>query len=147
MDDFSYRRGVALITGGSGGIGREVCRLMAERGSDVALTYNRNGDAAQSAVADVVAAGRRGVAYRVDLVDAAAVGSLVDTLVHRFAGIHTVIHAAGPHVPQRYLSCVTPGLMRERLDQEAAALFNVLSPALMSLREAGGTIVAVTTAA
>jgi NAD(P)-dependent dehydrogenase (short-subunit alcohol dehydrogenase family) len=147
MDDFSHRGGVALVTGGSGGIGEAICRLMATRGANVALTYNRNADVAESVLREVRAAGRQGHAQQLDLADAAAAKALIADLVQRFGGVHTVIHAAGPHVPQLHLSRVSVEQLRERLEQEAAALFNVLSPAIPALREARGAIVAVTTAA
>lgn len=147
MGDFASRTGVALVTGGSGGIGAWICRLMAARGSDVVLTYNRNADAAGALVEEIRAAGRQGCATQLDLVDAAATRALIEDLVDRFGGLHTVIHAAGPHVPQIHLSRVDVGEIRDRLELEVTAVFNLLSPALATLRETRGAIVAVTTAA
>jgi len=147
MDDFSHRPGAALVTGGSGGIGVAICRLMARRGAEVALTYNRNPDAAEAVLRDVRAAGRRGHARQLDLTDPSAAAALVADVVGQFGGLHTLIHAAGPHVPQRHLSRVSVEEMRDRLEQEAAALFNVLSPAIPALGETRGAVVAVTTAA
>ena len=48
MNDFGDRGGAAIVTGGSGGLGAAVCRLLAERGSDVALTYHGNEAAARA---------------------------------------------------------------------------------------------------
>ena len=53
MSDFGDRAGAAVVTGGSGGIGAAIARLFAERGSDVAITYNRNLAAADKVVAEV----------------------------------------------------------------------------------------------
>lgn len=147
MGDFSDRRGIALVTGGSGGIGAAICRLMAARGADVVLTYNRNAEAAAEVVRDVEALGRTVRAEQIDLVDAKATRELVERLVERFGVVHSVILASGPHVPQIHLSRVDVGEMRDRLEQEAGAAFNLLSPALPTLRDAHGAIVAVTTAA
>ena len=41
-EEFSEREGVAVVTGGTGGIGSAVCRLLARRGSDIAFTYRSN---------------------------------------------------------------------------------------------------------
>jgi NAD(P)-dependent dehydrogenase (short-subunit alcohol dehydrogenase family) len=147
MGDFSDRRGVALVTGGSGGIGAAICRLMAARGAAVVLTYNRNADAAVGVVRDVEALAGTAEAEQLDLVDARATRALVERLVDRFGAVHSVILASGPHVPQIHLSRIDAGAMRDRLEQEAGAAFNLLSPALPTLREARGAIVAVTTAA
>ena len=59
MSDFGDRAGAAVVTGGSGGIGAAIARLFAERGSDVAITYNRNLAAADKVVAEVEAHGRK----------------------------------------------------------------------------------------
>jgi NAD(P)-dependent dehydrogenase (short-subunit alcohol dehydrogenase family) len=62
-------------------------------------------------------------------------------------GIHTLVYAAGPHVPMVHLSKVTPGQYRAQLVADAAAFFNLVHPALPLLRESRGSIVAVTTVA
>ena len=62
-------------------------------------------------------------------------------------GVHTLVYAAGPHVPQKHLSKVTPAEMQEQLDADASGFFAVASPALPHLRQTEGSIVAVTTAA
>ena len=59
MDDFGARSGVAIVTGGSGGLGAAVCRLLAARGSDVVLSYRANATRAQEVVDDVIALGHR----------------------------------------------------------------------------------------
>lgn len=147
MGDFSDRSGTALVTGGSGGIGAAICRMLAERGSDVVLTYHRNDQAAAAVAADVEAAGQRAEARSLDLVDQEATAAFLTDVAERFGGIHTVVHAAGPHVRQVHLSKVDPSEFRRQLEQEVVAFFNLLQPALPHLRAAAGNVVAVTTAA
>jgi 3-oxoacyl-[acyl-carrier protein] reductase len=155
MDDFGARAGVALVTGGSGGLGAAICRMLAARGSDVVLSYRANATRAQEVVDDVLALGRRARATPVDLVDDDAARAFVDDAVDEFGGIHTVVHAAGPTVPQLHLSRVTPSQLRDAIAQEVGGFFAVAQPALPPLREAAallpglgsGNIVAVTTAA
>jgi len=147
VDDFSHRRGVALVTGGSGGIGAAICRLLGARGADIVFTYHRNEAAADAVCREIGAAGGTARAHQLDLVDAAATAALVVQLASDGGGLHTLVHAAGPTVPQTHLSRVGVELMRERLEQEAAALFNLIAPALPALRASRGAIVAVTTAA
>jgi len=143
--DFAVRAGVALVTGGSGGLGAEVCRLLAARGSDVVLTYRANAEAAGAVCAQVRALGRRAEAVALDLTDAEATAACVRDVAA--GGLHTLVHAAGPHIPQLHLSRVPPAQFAAAVNGEAVAAFNVISAALPALREAGGAIVAVTTAA
>ena len=147
MSEFAGRSGAAVVTGGSGGIGAAICRMLAERGSDVLLTYRANRDAAEAVVAAIGSAGRRAVAVSADLADEAAASAVIDRAVEEFGGIHTLVHAAGPHVAQVHLSRVEPRDYRDQLEGEAVAFFNVVHPALPHLRATHGSIVAVTTAA
>ncbi|MCD9623872.1 SDR family NAD(P)-dependent oxidoreductase [Rhabdothermincola salaria] len=145
--DFEGRRGAALVTGGTGGIGAAICRMLVERGSAVAFTYRSNDDVARQLVDELTGLGGEVAAHRVDLVDEAAVGGLLGDVVERFGGLHTLVHAAGPHVPQIHLSKVPPAQYRAQLEAEAGAFFTLAHAALPALREAAGSIVAVTTAA
>jgi 3-oxoacyl-[acyl-carrier protein] reductase len=146
VNDFGDRPGVAIVTGGSGGLGAAVCRLLAARGSDVALTYRGNEDAARAIAAEVQAVGRRAEAVRVDLLDAEATATFVDGVADRFGGVHTLVHAAGPLVHQVYVSAVEPASFLAHLEQEVMAFYDVVQPAVPHLRAVGGSIVAVTSA-
>ena len=101
--------------------------MLAERGSKVVVTYRRN----------PVPGG-----IRLDLTDAAASASVIENL-----DLHTLVYAAGPHVPMRHLSRVTPEDLAAQLAADTAGFFNAVHPALPSLRRNRGNIVAVTTAA
>jgi 3-oxoacyl-[acyl-carrier protein] reductase len=146
MSDFGARPGVAVVTGGSGGLGAAVCRMLGERGSDVAVLYRTNEDAARAVVHDVEEHDRRAVACAVDLLDAPAVATTVDDVAEQFGGIHTLVHASGPLVRQLHLSRVEPAAFREHLEQEVMAFYDVVHAALPHLRTARGSIVAVTSA-
>jgi len=146
VSDFSGFAGVAVVTGGSGGLGAAVARLLAERGSDVALTYRSNESAARAVAADVERAGHRAEVLQVDLLDAAATARVVDGVADRFGGVHTLVHASGPLVRQVHLSRVDPAAFREHLEQEVMAFVDVVHPALPYLRAAQGSIVAITSA-
>ena len=146
MNDFGALVGTAIVTGGSGGLGAAVCRLLAERGSDVAVFYRSNADAAGAVEREVVAHGRRAVTVSVDLLDASATAAAVDEVAEQFGGVHTLVHASGPLVHQRHVSKVDPAMFREHLDQEVMAFYDVVHAALPHLRSARGSIVAVTSA-
>jgi NAD(P)-dependent dehydrogenase (short-subunit alcohol dehydrogenase family) len=145
--DFSDRPGTAFVVGGSGGLGAAICRELAVRGSDVALTYRDNEEAAQRLAADIGDWGRRAWAVALDLTNHDQAKASVDAIAEAAGGIHTLVYSAGPHVPQKHLSTVDPGEVRWQLDVDAAGFFAVAQPAIPHLRESEGSIVAVTTAA
>jgi 3-oxoacyl-[acyl-carrier protein] reductase len=144
---FSGLTGAAVVTGGSGGVGQVVCRLLAERGCDVALTYLSRRNAAETTLAAVEATGRTGAAWAVDLTDAEATNAFAGEVMARFGAVHTLVHAAGLHVTQVHISRVDPDQYRRHLVAEAAGFFNIVHPLLPALREQQGSIVAVTTVA
>lgn len=139
--------GAALVAGGSGGIGSAVCRLLIERGSNVALTYRTDKEAAEEVA---TLGGRHGVdvsTWEVDLTDAGATARFANEVIARHGTMHSLVHAAGPFVPQRHLSSVEPAEMQRHLEQEPAAFFNLVQPLIPALRETSGSVVAVTTVA
>ncbi len=77
MDDFSRWDGAALVTGGSGGIGRAVARLLARRGSDVAFTWRGNEKAANRLADEVASYGVHVSHHQLDTGDALACGRVV----------------------------------------------------------------------
>ncbi|MGX5184365.1 SDR family NAD(P)-dependent oxidoreductase [Streptomyces avermitilis] len=147
MPDFSSRAGVAFVAGGTGGIGAAIVRTLARRGSDVVFTYRSQQAAADGLAGEVEAYGRRVVAVRLDLGDEAATARAVSGAAGTPGGLHTLVYAAGPHVPMVHLSKVSPSRYRAQLEADAGAFFNLVHPALPPLRESRGSIVAVTTVA
>ena len=147
MTDFGSRAGCALVVGGSGGIGLAVVRMLASRGSSVALTYRSREAAAEVAVDAARGWGARASAHALDVTSAAECAALVASTVATYGAIHTLVHAAGPPVPMKHLSSVAPAELAAQLSQDAAGFFNVVQPALPHLRSSEGSIVAVTTAA
>jgi NAD(P)-dependent dehydrogenase (short-subunit alcohol dehydrogenase family) len=137
MDDFGDRPGAALVVGGSGGIGLAICRMLAERGAEVVSTHRTNRPAT-------------GTSYALDLAAPTAAddaASVVESVVATYGGLHTLVYAAGPHVPMAHLSSVAPAAMAAQLAADAAGFFAVVQPALAHLRAGHGSVVAVTTAA
>ena len=147
MNDFAGRSGAALVTGGTGGIGAAICRMLGARGSDVFFTFRSNAVAAAELEQELRSLGVRAVSMPADLVDENMAALAVSRTVEEFGGIHTLVHAAGPHVNQLHLSRVEPAMYRAQIEGEAVAFFNVAQPTLAHLRAVGGNIVAVTTAA
>jgi NAD(P)-dependent dehydrogenase (short-subunit alcohol dehydrogenase family) len=145
--DFAGRRGAALVVGGSGGLGLPIARMLASRGSHVAVTYRSRPEAGAAAAAAAREWGVHASSYELDLGSPEQAAAVVEAVVAEHGGLHTLVYAAGPHVPMRHLSAVSPAAMSEQLAADAAGFFAVVQPALPHLRETEGSVVAVTTAA
>ena len=86
---------VAIVTGGSRGVGRAAARRLAAGGYAVAVSYLRGQRAAESAVDAILAGGGDAVAIRADTADDLDVQRLFAETIAAFGGIDAVIHAAG----------------------------------------------------
>ncbi|AVT40380.1 SDR family NAD(P)-dependent oxidoreductase [Plantactinospora sp. BB1] len=86
---------VAFVTGGSRGIGAAVAVRLAEDGADVALTYQRDVEAADAVLDRIKAIGRRGLAIQADSADPAAVVSAVDRAAGEFGRLDVLVNNAG----------------------------------------------------
>jgi len=86
---------VALVTGGSRGIGKACVLDLAEAGYDVAFSYARNAEAAQDVVKAVEAMGRKALAIQADAADADAAQALVDRTVAELGRLDGLVNNAG----------------------------------------------------
>lgn len=146
MHDFTSRPGTALVLGASGGLGRAVARMLIERGSDVALTYFRSTHTLDPLLATAREHGRSARTWQLDVADADRASEVISEVATEFGGIHTVVYAAGPHVPMVHLSTVPPADFRRQMVSDVSGFFNATHAALPHLRASGGNIVAITSA-
>ncbi|MFC9995211.1 SDR family NAD(P)-dependent oxidoreductase [Nocardia sp. NPDC127526] len=147
MNDFGHRPGAALVLGASGGLGRATARMLLRRGSRVALTYFRSPEPLEPLLAEAEALGRTAQSRQLDLSDATRTAEVCAEVAAAFGGIHTLVYAAGPHIPMRHLSRITPGDFRSQMLTDAVGFFNAAHAAIPHLRATAGNIVAITTAA
>lgn len=144
MSATATARPVALVTGGTGGVGDAVSTKLAAAGYDIAFTFNSNTAKAEALTTRLVAAGARVHARAVDLSEAAAVEVFVASVIDTFDRIDAVIHASGPYVDQRYVSTFTSEQFRRHVDHELVALFEIARTTLPHLRSSAGSLTAVT---
>lgn len=86
---------IAVVTGGSRGIGRAISLELAARGSTVVVNYTDNATAAAEAVAAISVAGGTAIAVQADVADEEAVSALFDRAEAEFGGVDVVVNSAG----------------------------------------------------
>ncbi|MFC0401050.1 SDR family NAD(P)-dependent oxidoreductase [Paraburkholderia rhizosphaerae] len=86
---------VALVTGGSRGIGKAIALAYAKCGMSVALTYKDAAAPARETVEQIEAGGANAIAIQVDVRDAAAIKTMVDRARHAFGRIDVLVNNAG----------------------------------------------------
>lgn len=132
---------VALITGGSRGIGAAIARRLAADGASVALTYARSSDRAAAVVRDIEASGGRALAIEADNLDADAVEAAVAKAVDHFGRLDILVNNAG-------IFHAAPVQELTRDDFEKTVAINLRAPFLASRAAAsrmgqGGRIVSI----
>lgn len=140
---------VALVTGGSQGIGRAVALQLAAEGARVALTYRSERDKADAVVAEIVALGGQAVALAMDLGDLDSVRAAVAATVERFGRLDILVNNAVrwsetlPWQAPRFEDIAIgewQGVMHDNLD----GCFAAIQAAVPGMRERGwGRIVSV----
>lgn len=138
MSEPIFPNGVVLVVGGSGGIGRCICREFARSGSDVALTYFSRPDAADEAADEVRAAGKSVSVHQLDTGDAASIEATIAAVVNQHGRIHTVVFSAAAVTEQVYLSQITDAQWQRALTEEVSGFFKTVQAMLPRLRAWGG---------
>ncbi|PLX40188.1 MAG: beta-ketoacyl-ACP reductase [Deltaproteobacteria bacterium] len=86
---------VAIVTGGTRGIGAEIVRTLAKQGCDVALNYRKSADEAKEMVAELEAMGRKAIAVQADVSSFEDAQRMVEETVEKLGGLHILITNAG----------------------------------------------------
>ncbi|HEX5909680.1 MAG TPA: SDR family oxidoreductase, partial [Thermoleophilaceae bacterium] len=94
---------VALVTGGSRGIGASVARALGDRGATVVVNYHERRDPAEEVVAAIEAAGGRALAVQADIADEQATVALADAALEAFGRVDAVVNNATPPIERKPL--------------------------------------------
>ena len=86
---------VALVTGGTRGIGKAIVFALAEAGADVAFTYRSSQESADVIVTDVRAMGRRAAGYQSDAADFTQANDIVQKVIQEFGRVNILVNNAG----------------------------------------------------
>jgi 3-oxoacyl-[acyl-carrier protein] reductase len=93
---------VAIVTGGSRGIGAAIAKRLAADGARVAVTYSKGAAAAESVVKAIESAGGEAIAIQADAADVKAVTGAVEKTVETFGRLDVLVNNAGTAIPKKF---------------------------------------------
>ncbi|WP_138380738.1 SDR family NAD(P)-dependent oxidoreductase [Luteithermobacter gelatinilyticus] len=141
-----FPEGVAVVIGGTGGVGRTICEKLVEAGTEVCFTYHNNLCRAEQIVEELSRGGARVACRPLDVRDEQAVAAFFNHVASTYAGLHTVVMATGYDIPQLHISEVSPALWRDVIEQDLNGFFHVVRHSLPLLRAEGGSYVHISSA-
>ena len=128
---------VAVVTGGSRGLGKEMALAMAERGADIVIT-SRKADACEEVARDIKAMGRQSMAYGCHVGHWDEVQAMIDAVYDRFGKIDILINNAGMSPLYDKLSEVPEALFDKVIDVNLKGPFRAMAYAGERMAESGG---------
>lgn len=132
---------IALVTGGSNGIGAATVRLLAEQGATVVVGYHRGQDRAEALIGTLPGSGH--IAMQVPLEDSAAHAHVAQALTQRFGRLDILVNSAGytRRIPHADLDSLTPELFNQLLNANAGGTYSLTRALIPLLQQSGNGLV------
>ena len=141
--DLQLKDRVALVTGGTRDVGREIALALAAEGATVAVHHRSSPDEAAAVVADIAKQGGKAKAYQADVADRASVKGLIQAIVGDFGGLNILVNNAGLAIRKPFKD-TTPEEWRSQIDVNLMGAIHVCHAAAPHLEKSGnGRIIAI----
>ena len=141
-----FSSGVALVVGGTGGLGRATCELFARSGSPVAFTFLSNRERATALEQQLSTLCADVRAWPLDLSSFEETEARLLEVQRVYGRIHSVVYAAGPKIVVDYVSRHDPATAARIIQQDVIGFFHLARAALPLFKlQGGGSLTAITT--
>lgn len=141
--DMQLNDRVALITGGTRDVGRQIALTLAAEGATVAVNYRDSADEAAAVVAEIRAHGGKANFYRADLAAHASVQEMMQKIVADFGGLNILVNNAGLAIRKPFKD-TTPDEWRSQIDVNLLGAIHLCHAASPHLEKGGnGRIIAI----
>src|SRR5260370_19700844 len=130
---------IALVTGGSRGIGAAIAKRLAADGANLAITYTKGADPAASVVKEIERAGGKAIAIQADATDAKAVEAAVNKVIATFGRLDILVNNAGTAIPKAFEETTLEEMDRV-LDINIRGVFVATQAALKQMKSGGRII-------
>jgi len=138
MSEFEGR--VAIVTGGSRGIGRAIVKELASRGASIAFSFTKNADMADQLVSELKASGGRALAFQADITDTDASEKMVKDVKSELGSVDYLVNNAGI-TRDKLLMMMSAEDWDAVMDTNLKGVFNITKPAVsVMVRQRRGAI-------
>lgn len=139
-----FKDKTAIVTGASRGIGREIALMLANEGADVAFTYLKSTQEADSLVKEIEAAGRKALGLKIDMRDFEKTKELIEKTQGAFGKLDILVNNAGI-TKDAALMMMKKDDWQEVIDTDLSGVFNVTRNSIITfLKQKSGNIVNIT---
>ncbi len=129
---------IALVIGGTGGIGSETCRQLAKDGFAVAIHYNSNKMSAEKLSEELKVTGAKTMVVSGNIKNEASVQEMVQQVVRKFGGIQVLVNCAAATIPNVKFKDLTWSDYLSQLELNIQAMLNLFKAIVPDMIEKGG---------